>query len=208
MKDFESRVVEHGDGGWTLWVRQPGGGPFAILEGYPGNLPDGLGVMGRETSAALSLHMEDDKDGSVAEILVDGHEQSAKRIRFPRAYSSAVAELLQRALTPGMMGIDAADLCAVLPARGGLGVLAEYPPPRAQSDMDAVGGNLAIDVSRHGSVSAALVVLPVDATMTPATVDRVAQSVTRNLSEGSDLVLAAPLSITDGEPMKICLFGE
>ncbi|WP_018873860.1 hypothetical protein [Thioalkalivibrio sp. ALJ16] len=107
-----------------------------------------------------------------------------------------------------MMGIDSADLFSVLPARGGLGVLADYPPPRAQRDMDAVGSNLAIEVSRHGSVSAALVVLPVDATVTPATVDMVAQSVIRKLPDGSNLVLAAPLSSQDGETMKICLFGE
>ncbi|WP_018873859.1 hypothetical protein [Thioalkalivibrio sp. ALJ16] len=82
MKDFESRVVEHGDGGWTLWVQQSGSGPFAVLEGYPGNLPDGRGVKGRETNAALRLHVQDYEDGSVAEILVDGHEQRPSAYGF------------------------------------------------------------------------------------------------------------------------------
>ncbi|AKJ95349.1 hypothetical protein TVD_08240 [Thioalkalivibrio versutus] len=210
MEDFESRVVEHGDGGWTLWVQQPGSGPLAVLESHPGTSANGRGLA-RCGPAALSLRLEDDRDGlggSIAEVHVGGHEPRAKRIRFPRAHSSEVAGFFQRALSPGMMGIDAADVFSVLPASRGVGVLAEYPAPRAQRDMEDVERYLATQMSRCGPVSSALVVLPVDATMTPATVDRVAQSVTRNLSEGSDLVLAAPLSITGGEPMTICLFGE
>ena len=206
MEDFESRVVEHGNGGWTLWVQQPGSGPFAVLEGYPRNLPDGRGVMGRETNAALSLHLEDDKDGSVAEIYLDGHAQNAKRIRFPFSHSSEVVRFFKRVVSPGMMGIDAADVFSVLPMTDGMGLIAECPRPRGRGDLDDVQEILAGQVSEHGPASLAMVVLPVDDTVTPGTVDVVAQAVSRNIPRESALVLAAPLAVADREPMRTGVF--
>ena len=209
MEDFESRVVEHGNGGWTLWVQQPGSGPFAVLESHPATSASERGLA-RCGPAALSLRLEDDREGlggSIAEIHVGGHEPRAKRIRFPHSHSSEVARLLQRAVTPGMIGVDVADVYSVLPKNGGIGVLAEYSIPRELRDVHVMQKDIAERVNGDGPAWSALVVLPVDASVTPVSVDLVAQSVTRYLSEGSDLVLAAPLSVATGERMRVCFFG-
>ncbi|WP_231365749.1 hypothetical protein [Thioalkalivibrio sp. ALMg3] len=209
LEDYESQIVADNETQWTQWIGIPGFDPFPAIRCRTGSLRSEHPPVEPDGSVGLEMWLHD-RDGvaggAIAEVYLGGEESGGRQIRFPGAHSSEVAGLFQRAVAPGMVGLDVTDVLWVLPKAGGLGRVTEYPIPTVRSHTNEMEARLTAQLMEYGEPYSALVVLPVDQSVTPDTLDLVASSMKRYLSSEARFVLSAPLSETDGERLRVCLF--